>query len=458
MKFSQSIRGRLLLWYGLLLAAMLCGFGFTAWHLERASRLRQFDEELQRNISIVTKALRGFHPEDRDGPSGINLRFTPDERAVFNQSDGRGCYYIVWLRSGDPVARSANAPRDVPRPDHAEVSVRQRGAMREAFTFAPPVDCLLVGRVIDGDLAALQRLAWLLSLAGCVVLALGLAGGWWLTTHALRPVRDISNTAAKISNGDLSQRINTSQTESELGELAAVLNSTFSRLDAAFAQQARFTSDAAHELRTPLTVLLTQTQAALARERSAAEYRDALLSNQSTAKRMRRLIESLLELARLHAGQEPLRRVPCDLSMIAEDCVELMRPLGDARHITFKLDLTEARCEADPERIAQVITNLLKNAIDYNREHGEVRLTTGQHDGVVSLKVADTGVGISSEHLPHVFERFYRIDAARRDSASRNGLGLAISKVIVEAHGGTLSLESELGKGSAFTMRLLRLT
>src|SRR5205823_405156 len=147
---------------------------------------------------------------------------------------------------------------------------RQQGSSREAFLFAPPVDCVLVGRLIDDDRAALQRLAWLLAGAGGVILALGLAGGWWLASHALRPVHEISSTAARIAGGDLSRRINTSQTESELGELAALLNSTFARLDAAFAQQARFTSDAAHELRTPVAVLLTQTQAALIRERSAA--------------------------------------------------------------------------------------------------------------------------------------------------------------------------------------------
>jgi heavy metal sensor kinase len=454
MKFFQSIRGRLLIWYGLLLAAMLVGFGSTAWNLERASRLRQVDAELQDRMAIVTRALREYHPSEGPSPTAMNLRLSPDDRALFSGSDGRGCYYLVWLREGKPLAQSANAPQDVPRPDHDEVSVRQRGTMREAFLFTPPVDCLLVGRSVANDLAELRKFALLLTLAGTVVLALGLAGGWWLISHALRPIGEISNAAARIANGDLSQRINTSQTESELGELATLLNSTFARLDAAFTQQARFTSDAAHELRTPLSVLLTQTQASLARERCAAEYRDALVSNQATAQRMRKLTESLLELARLDAGQEPLNRMRCDLSLIASDCAEMIRPLADARHVSLALNLAPAPCEADPDHLNQVVTNLLKNAIDYNREHGEVRLTTRRENGCVLLEVSDSGIGISPEHLPHVFERFYRADASRSNGSRGTGLGLAISKAIVEAHGGSLEASSEPGQGTSFVLRL----
>ena len=148
------------------------------------------------------------------------------------------------------------------------------------------------------------------------MLLLGLAGGWWVATRAIRPIEAISATAVKIAGGDLSQRINAADTESELGRLAGVLNSTFARLEAAFAQQARFTSDASHELRTPVSVILSQTQTALSRERTSSEYREALEACQRAARRMRKLTESLLELARLDAGQEPMKRERFDLSRI----------------------------------------------------------------------------------------------------------------------------------------------
>lgn len=471
MKILQSIRGRLFLWYGLFLAGMLAGFGYTAWELERASRLRQIDHELQQHLAVITQALRAVRGPDggrpETGPSqshgSLNqpsmpprdfepqLKLSLERSALFDSRSPSGFYYCIWLHQ---VTRSPNAPAGLPRPGPSEISPRQRGEYREMFLSTPPVDYVLVGKSIADDLAVLRGTAWLIAGAGLAVLALGLAGGWWLTTLALRPVQEIGRAAIRIATGDLSERINLAQTESELGGLALLLNATFERLEASFAQQARFTSDAAHELRTPLTILLTQTQAALARDRSASEYREALAANQTAGQRMRRLIESLLDLARLDAGQEPLRRVASDLAEIAAETAELITPLTVSRQIKVHLQLSEAHCEADPERIAQVVTNLLKNAIDYNRDAGEIRLTVWTEGETACLEVADTGLGISAEHLPHVFERFYRADAARSGAGSRTGLGLAISKAIVDAHGGALSISSELKKGTSVILRL----
>ena len=168
---------------------------------------------------------------------------------------------------------------------------------------------------------------------GGIILLLGLAGGWWLVSRAIRPIEDISATAVKISAGDLSQRINVAEAESELGQLAAVLNSTFARLETAFAQQKQFAADAAHELRTPVSVILTQTQTALNRERTAAEYRETIEACQRAAQRMRQLMESLLELARLDAGQESLKRVRFDFSKMIAGAIELVRPLAEERGV-----------------------------------------------------------------------------------------------------------------------------
>ncbi len=329
---------------------------------------------------------------------------------------------------------------------------QMRGPFRESELMMPPGERVLVGRSIAPQLAELRGTAWILTGVGAGILLMGLVGGWWLASRAIRPIEDISATAAKISAGDLSQRINVSETESELGRLASVLNSTFARLDAAFAQQQQFTSDAAHELRTPVSVMLTQTQTTLNRERSAAEYRETLESCQRAAQRMRRLIESLLELARIDAGQQPMKQLRFDLAQVVRDCVTMVGPLAEQRRVEILSDVPALECVGDSERLGQVVTNLLTNAITYNRENGEVRIHGESRNGFVILTVSDIGVGISPEHLPHVFDRFYRVDSSR--TSGNTGLGLAISKAIVEAHGGEIEVSSQAEVGTVFTVRL----
>jgi heavy metal sensor kinase len=374
-------------------------------------------------------------------------------------------YYIVWQSDGNLQASSPGAPTDVPMPvatgptdsespERPGTISRTRAEFREFCVCLPFGDRLLVGRSMVSDLAAMHRLALWLFAAGTSVLALGMAGGWWVASRAIRPIEDISATAVKIAGGDLSQRINALDTESELGRLAGVLNSTFARLEAAFANQVRFTSDASHELRTPVSVILSQTQTALSREREGVEYRETLQACQRAAQRMRKLIESLLELARLDAGQEPMRQERFDLSRVARDCVEMVRPLAGDRSVEIRCDLPAAECTGDSERVGQVVTNLLSNAIHFNHEKGEVRVALRSENGTAFLTVADTGVGIPTEDLPHIFERFYRVDKSRSRIQGKTGLGLAICKAIVEAHSGAIEVSSQPGQGATFEVRL----
>jgi signal transduction histidine kinase len=207
-------------------------------------------------------------------------------------------------------------------------------------------------------------------------------------------------------------------------------------------------------LRTPVSVILTQTQGTLNRERSPAEYRETLESCQRAAQRMRRLIESLLALARLDAGPVSSRREPLDLARCATDCVELVQPLATERRITIQSQLAEAPCVGDADQLVLVINNLLTNAIHYNRDGGNIAINTRMENDRAVLTVSDNGPGIAPEHLPHIFDRFYRADAARTSSQGRAGLGLAITKAIVEAHGGTIQVASEPGRGSSFEVRL----
>jgi len=448
MKFFHSIRWRLQLWYGLLLIAVLSGFGITAYQFESSRQFRRLDEELRRRLPALVES-------QRPAPGNRAMRefnLLPRQAPLFEDT-GEGFYYVVWLRHSErPVTHSPGAPRDVPQPGADETPLRQRGNLREVFLFPGPGDCVLVGRSVASDNAGLRQLAWWLSGVGGAVLLLGLAGGAWLVQRALRPIQDITATAERIATGDLTQRIDAADTESELGQLADVLNSTFARLDSAFMQQARFTADAAHELRTPVTVMLTHAQNGLDSECSCEEHREAFEATQRAAQRMRRLIDSLLELARLDGGQESIRRELFDLGAVARECIELVSPLAEERRIAIHCDLPASQCIGDSDRIGQVITNLLTNAIVHNNPGGEVRVTARREKGFVLFSVADNGPGIAPEDLPRLFDRFYRADKSR--SRGGTGLGLAISKAIVNAHCGLIEASGMPGSGTTIEVRL----
>ncbi|MBM3836410.1 MAG: HAMP domain-containing protein [Verrucomicrobia bacterium] len=494
--FTHSIRWRLQLWLAFLLVCVLSGFGITVYQLQRMNQFSQIDEELELRVAALDRAVRGGMPPGfgpgrppfgrglskgsfeeggrrpppfrgkpdapfLDGPPPRpkrDVRLSTEVAGLFDESRTNSFYFAAWHRDGALMQQSTNAPPDVPIPERfdrdTQTHTRTRESFREAYHFTEMGECVLAGRSIVADLRATHRFAWWLLAAGAAVLALAIGGGWRLTTRAIRPVEEISAAARRISEGNLSERIRVKDPENELGRLAGVLNSTFARLEVAFAQQKQFTADASHELRTPLTVLISEAQTTLARERSAAEYRETVETCLDTAQQMRRLTESLLELARLDAGLDNLQRAPLDLAETTRACVDLIRPLASQRGIKVSLDLKPAELSGNADRLAQVATNLLTNAIHYNNPAGEIRVATRIENGHALLSVADSGMGISPEDLPHIFERFYRADKSRSRATGRTGLGLAISRAIVEAHGGTIEVSSEPGIGSAFTVKL----
>ncbi len=512
MKIFKSIKWRLQLWYGLILVVVLAGFGITAYQLERNRQFRQVDGELHRRIRVLANALHSpprrdenqnrlpadqppprrpdFNGELFDGsppgqfPDGgppmwrrnrpvAEFHLPEQDAHFFDASDPHGFYFIITSRENKEIARSTNQPDGVVT---AEATGRYYAGQinrvdnlagnayhpshsvdfdnyREAGDRLPSGEMIWVGCSILPELKELHRTAVNLFAVGGLVLLVGIAGGGWLVSRAIKPINEISATAVKISAGDLSQRINVAEAESELGQLAAVLNSTFARLETAFAQQKQFAADAAHELRTPVSVILTQTQTALNRERDANSYRQTIEACQRAAQRMRRLIESLLELARFDAGQEILKRQRVDLSQTIADSLELVQPLAAERGVKIIADLPALAITGDAGRLAQVVTNLLTNAIQYNHPGGEARVTLAAHDGLAVLAIADTGQGIAPDDLPRVFERFYRADASRT-GAGNAGLGLAICQAIIAAHGGTIEVASKANVGTTFTVRL----
>ena len=468
MNFLRSIRWRLQLWHGVILLTVLLGFGVTAYRLEEANEWRRVDAELRQRLQAVHDSLRrpppGPPPEEEPPPRGFpdlprqghpetpppprSFRIIPDRASLF-ASETNGFYYILWLRDGRELTRSGGAPRDCPAPERSHQlrpgsTARLRGSVREAYDFTPPGECLLVGRSVAVEQASLSQLALGFVALGGTVLALGLAGGSGLAARAIRPIDDISAAATRIATGDLSRRIDTTETDNELGRLAVVLNSAFSRLEAAAHQQSQFAADASHELRTPVSVILTQTQLALSRDRDTAEYRATLEACQRSAQRMRRLIDSLLTLARMDAGQEPMKMEPLDLEVVIQEALPLIEPLASDRGIQIHTQLVSIQCHGNAERLTQLLINLLGNAVAHHNKPGtgEVRITLAADDRMATLTIADNGPGIAVEHLSKIFERFYRVDVSRTAATGGSGLGLSMVKAIVDAHGGQVIVHS----------------
>jgi two-component system OmpR family sensor kinase len=467
------------LWLAFLLVCVLTGFGFAVYQLQRVNHFSQIDGELDVRVAALNQAVRDAPftrraPPPRDGPPPEGVRKPPPapsgERpsdlslssgtaALFGEGDG-GYYYMVWYRDGTVLKRSAGAPLDLPSPQSFQRDTlthwRTRRRFREAFHCSGLGDCALAGRSIEADVAVMRNFALALVTAGGAVLALALGVGWWLTTRAIRPIEQISAAASRISQGNLSERIQAPDAGSELGRLAGVLNSTFARLESAFAQQRQFTADAAHELRTPLAVIICETQTALARERTATGYREVVEACLDTAQQMRRLVESLIELSRSEAGDGRTPRGVVDLADRARCGVERISPLAEQRGIRILSDFSPAYVFGVAEKLDEVISNLLINAIHYNKEDGEVQIATRMDDGAAVLTVSDTGIGISAADLPYIFDRFYRVDKARSRAEGHTGLGLAICKAIVDAEQGTIEVSSALHAGTTFKVRLPR--
>lgn len=289
-----------------------------------------------------------------------------------------------------------------------------------------------------------------------LVVVLGVAGGLFLASRALDPIDRIIRTANSIGAGrDLGRRLNLPHTSDELGRLTRTLDGMLERLEEAFQRERQLTTDVAHEIRTPLAAVIIQAEVALSQYREAQDYRHALQAIQSDATRLAVLVDQMLQLARAEAGLEPLTREPVELCELAGEVLNSVRPLSASRGVELELVASQrVWVIGDQVRLTQVLLNLVTNAMQHVEPGGCISVGLSLNGGIAELQVVDTGAGISPEHLPRIFDRFYRADPARQRDQGGAGLGLAIGRWIVEAHGGSIQVQSEVGRGTTFTVRL----
>jgi len=288
-------------------------------------------------------------------------------------------------------------------------------------------------------------------------LILGAILGWFMAGRALTPVKDVAQAAQRISGSNLSMRIPSRQAGDELDYLILTFNRMIERLESSFQQMKQFSADVSHELRTPITAIRGQLEVALFTAQTIDQYREAMFNALQDIDRLSQIVRALLLLSQAESGQLVLQRSRLNLCEVAEDLVDQFQIPAEAAAVRLTADLpAECFVEGDRVQIERMITNLLSNAIKFTPEGGEVRFRLGVSPANVEIVVEDTGCGIPTEHLPHIFDRFYRVPGSGSAPGPEQGLGLGLSFVawIVKAHHGKIAVDSTPGMGTRFTIQL----
>jgi heavy metal sensor kinase len=462
---TRSLKFQLIVWYASLLAGGFVLLGAAAYAaLERylVGALKESQFRRARQIAqLVTEESKksqlsnaGSEIEARYAP-GLNDRFVRVSR-----QDGE----VVYLSSAPPSFSFSPATLPPPVwPSNPEAARRvSLGNRREMLLTGHSVavqggERYLVetGALLDEVQQDLRQ--WLILLiAGLpVVAAIAIAGGYFLINRALKPVDQIAATAERIGSHNLSQRLPVANTGDELERLSITLNHMIHRLEEAFQHSRRFMADASHELRTPLTVLRGELETFVQEPGLSSEMRERLGSALEELERLVNIVEGLFAISRLDAGDAQAESVKFDLGKLASSTSDQMSLLGEDKNIKITCAAAnDVWIEGDRARMKQVVVNLLDNAIKYTPQGAAVGLNVRTRDGKAVLEVTDNGIGIPTDSLPRVFERFYRVDEARSRELGGAGLGLSIVKSICAAHHGHVEASSAPGQGSVFRVEL----
>ncbi|HWQ14378.1 MAG TPA: ATP-binding protein [Roseiflexaceae bacterium] len=462
----MSIRTRLALWYGALFAGVLLLFGVLTYALHARGHYEDRDRALiaSADHAAETAGAADLRLSAAHADLGIALRLYRggallETTAGADSAPPLDPAAILAAPSGpayDALAALAPPvqPLDLPRAG-AFGTLPAAGGRWRAYVLPVAHDSFIVALTPLGHLdASMQGFRLSLLALGAAGLGVALSGSMALAERALRPVDRMVATASAIARArDLTQRVPMPPHRDELGRLAETFNTMLASLETAYRAQQRFVSDASHELRAPLTAI--QGNLELLRRRPdipPAERAEVLSEVEREANRLTRLVADLLALARADAGAT-IRRAPVDLDAVALETLRTARQLAAGQSLVLD-PLEPLQVQGDEDRLRQLVLILLDNAIKYTPAGGQVRLGLRERDGQAEITVQDTGVGISAEDLPHIFERFYRADPARGRDPGGTGLGLPIAQWIVAQHGGAIDIQSCPGQGTTVTVRL----
>jgi two-component system OmpR family sensor kinase len=452
---GYSLRFELLISQLTILALVIAGFGGSISILVRQATYRQAESDLLGAAQLLAQDVKS---------SGVQAPLAIDQayRHRFGPAPRDHAYFVVWNAAGTQIAGTDPLPPHVVFPIQPPPASGKRpflfqshGTHLDVIVRGPDQTLLLVGRPLAKEFDHLQRLLVTVILFGLLSLLIGAIAAWWVARRIVQPLERLTSTAEQITVKNLDQRLEVVNTSAEVRRLSVVFNTMLERLQSSFQRQIRFTADASHELRTPVAVILSQAEQTLTRPRDAEHYCAALETCLKAARRMKRLVDDLLLLARADSGRLQLRHEPFDLAEVTRQTLALLKPLATEKGIHISAQLLTTLVVGDAPRLGQVLTNLLTNAIQYNRPAGEIFVTVNVNTTDAVLRVSDTGIGIPQADLPRLFERFFRADEARTHLEGQGtGLGLSIASEIIASHGGTIDVTSEAGVGTTVTVHL----
>ena len=484
----KSLRWKLQFFYSTLLATVIICSGSVFYYQVWSSTFAEVDRRLEASALYLDVTLRSFPPPVQQGveaprmlppplrPDGRppppprprrsreqfleELRLPQDSNFLGEGNPDDETYFMV-MTSKDILLKKEFVPLGYSEAQRLSEQfypqptlVMLENNLREVRMTGPSGTKIIVGKSLRRETIQLRNIAIQFIAIGLAFLVLGVGISFAIAFRMVRPITQMSATAELLSEKDLSKRLDLNHFDSELAGFGEVLNRLFSRLDASFSRQRQFTADASHELRTPLTVIRSASELALSQPRSPEEYQETIEVSLKAAERMTNLVNGLLALARLDSSNADFHLRQINLSDLASESVSLLRAIASEKQISLVSDLHSVQIFGNPESLSRMIDNLITNAIIYNKPGGKVFITLKSNDDKAVLEIKDTGVGISEEHLPFIFERFYRVDKARSRLSGGSGLGLAICKGVIEKHNGTITVQSILGEGTTFQIQL----
>jgi heavy metal sensor kinase len=460
---SRSIRFRLTVWYAGVLAGVLVLFSVAVYAGLNHFLRRNLHESVVKDAQEVGSIVLENANERDEGAIGreVGEHFSPEsnDRAIrVLGPDGSQIYVSgpaqVFPTWNGPSPSDQTSDINYHPTGGQEVLIRTQTVQAESGKkyFIQIAASLASTNEILTDLLGVLALALLLSTG------IAVTGGFFLVRSALKPLDNMAARAQKITSRSLHERMPVSDTGDELQQLSISLNRMIERLEEAFHHISRFSADASHELRTPLTIMRGELETTIQNPEIDPRVRETFGAVLEETVRLSKIVDQLLTMSRLDAGEAFLDLSRCDFSELVRTTVEHMRLLADEKKLDLRVEAAEeVQVEGDQSRLQQVIVNLLDNAIKYTPEGGSISVSVRGGSDKAVLTVTDTGIGISQEGQAHIFERFYRTDKARSRELGGTGLGLSIVKSIGAAHGGRVSVQSTEGRGSTFRFEIPQL-